>query len=281
MAIAAILLLFSASTFILFRVHRKKAAGSRRHIAGLLRIVNVNVAVMAFLIYASVYYHADGTALAAMKSDEVVSVKKTDTGWMFDGPSQEDVLIFYPGAKVEETAYAPLLRLIAQEEMDVFLVKMPLRLAFFGMNKAEEILEDAQYSRYYIGGHSLGGAMAATYAAEHERELSGLILFAAYPTKETSLDTILLYGSGDEVLNREKVSRADDLVSGRYEEIVIDGGNHAWFGNYGAQRGDGEADITAQEQQSRTVEEIRAFVSEAEDTGAAVSTTERVGKDYE
>ena len=220
----------------------------------------VDAAVLAFFLYASVYYAADASAADAMQSDSVVAVEKTDTGWLFDGPADEKVLIFYPGAKVDETAYAPLLHRLAEEEMDVYLVKMPLHFAFLGINKAGEILENSDYGQYYIGGHSLGGAMAAEYAAEHESDLAGIILFAAYPTKKTNLDTFLIYGSEDGVLNMQRVKGASDLVSGRFQEIVIDGGNHALFGNYGEQKGDGQAQISGEEQQEQVVRAVREFV---------------------
>ena len=220
----------------------------------------VDAAVLAFFLYASVYYAADASAADAMQSDSVVTVEKTDTGWLFDGPADEKVLIFYPGAKVDETAYAPLLHRLAEEEMDVYLVKMPLHFAFLGINKAGEIMDHSDYDRYYVGGHSLGGAMAAEYAAEHESDLAGIILFAAYPTKKTNLDTLLIYGSEDGVLNMQCVEGASDLVSGRYQEIVIDGGNHALFGNYGDQSGDGQAVISGEEQQEQVVLAVREFV---------------------
>lgn len=235
--------------------HHKTRKWKLRILVPLFAIVNT--AVMVFLIWSSVYYHVDETALHAMQSDNLVNVERTDSGWLFDGPSEKEAFIFYPGAKVEEKAYAPLLRRLAEEEMDVYLVKMPFRLAFFGINKAGAIMETSDYDRYYIGGHSLGGTMAAYYAAKHERDLAGVLLFAAYPTEKTALDTLLIYGSEDSVLNMDRVSNAKELVSGRYREVVIDGGNHAQFGDYGKQKGDGTAKVTPDEQQSKTVEEIR------------------------
>ena len=102
--------------------------------------------------------------------------------------------------------------------------------------------------------------MAAEYAAEHESDLAGIILFAAYPTKKTNLDTLLIYGSEDGVLNMQRVKGASDLVSGRYQETVIEGGNHALFGNYGEQKGDGQAQISGEEQQEQVVRAVREFV---------------------
>ena len=221
----------------------------------------IDALIIAFLLWASVYYHADDTAIKAMQSDGVVTVEQTKSGWLFDGPSDDKALIFYPGAKVDAKAYAPILRLLAQEDMDVYLVNMPLHLAFFGIGKAGEIIENSAYEQYYISGHSLGGAMAAYYAAEHVSDFKGTILFAAYPTQETAIDTLVIYGSEDGVLNIARIEEAPNLVSGNYSEVVIDGGNHAQFGNYGEQKGDGEADISAEEQQTQTIQAIRKFIN--------------------
>ena len=211
-----------------------------------------------FLVYAGIYYHADATALAALNSDDAVSVTPASYGWFFDGPSAEKALIFYPGAKVEETAYAPLLHKLAQEGMDVCLVKMPLRFAFFGADKADAVMKAYDYEHWYIGGHSLGGAMAAEYAAGHSDQLTGLILFAAFPTKQISdaLLEISIYGSEDRVLNMAKIEAGRALAPAEYYEYEIAGGNHAQFGNYGVQKGDGTAGITGPEQQQSAVDFI-------------------------
>ena len=208
-----------------------------------------------FLVYSGIYYRADATALAALESDDAVSVTPASYGWFFDGPSAENALVFYPGAKVEETAYAPLLHKLAQEGMDVCLVKMPLRFAFFGADKADAVIKAFEYEHWYIGGHSLGGAMAAQYAAGHSDQLTGLILFAAYPTKklDDSLLELSIYGSEDRVLNMEKVEEGKAFAPANYFEYRIEGGNHAQFGNYGVQKGDGAAKITGLEQQQAAV----------------------------
>ncbi len=212
----------------------------------------------AFLAYTADYYRADAEAEAALTSDAAVQISRTGFGWLFDGPSEETALVFYPGAKVEETAYAPLLRRLAEEGMDVCLVKMPFHLAFFGLNKASDVMDQYSYEDWYIGGHSLGGAMAAEYAASHGEQFDGLILLAAYPTKalDNSLSELSIYGSEDTVLNMEKVVSARSYAPAHYTESVIEGGNHAQFGSYGIQKVDGAAAITEEEQQRRTAELI-------------------------
>ena len=204
--------------------------------------------------YIGQYYHADAEALDALASDAYVHVEKTGYGWFFDGPSEEDALIFYPGGKVEETAYAPLLHLLAGKGMDACLVKVPGRLAFLGIGKADEAMGAHHYENWYVGGHSLGGVAAAFYAAKHSDAVRGIVLLGAYSTKKLSagLNALLIYGSEDGVLNRAayEKNRANLPAAA---EIVIKGGNHAQFGDYGFQKGDGKAQISAEEQWEETV----------------------------
>ena len=89
------------------------------------------IAVFGFLLYNTVFYPADETAQAALGSDENVIVSQTYYGYFFDGPSEENLLIFYPGAKVDEIAYAPLMHELAERGMDVCLVHMPFHFAIY------------------------------------------------------------------------------------------------------------------------------------------------------
>ena len=229
-----------------------------------------------FFFYTENYYHTDADARAAMQSEDSIYVSQAALGYFFDGPGSQDLLIFYPGAKVEETAYAPLLRRLAEEGTDVYLVAMPQRLALFGKERAaevftEKVVDQADptawrqireiYENFYIGGHSLGGAMAARYAAEHAEQLDGLILLAAYADQEIPDEVRLLsiYGSEDGVLNRAKYEENKANLPENYQEVELAGGNHAQFGNYGKQRGDGAASISAEEQQKATVDAILSF----------------------
>ena len=212
----------------------------------------------AFGAFVSVYYHADETALGFLQSDDAVTVTETGYGWLFDGPSADTALIFYPGAKVEETAYAPLLHALAAEGMDVCLVKMPFRLAILNGNAAEKALRAHDYAAWYIGGHSMGGMMAAGYASEHADAFSGVILLAAYPIKQIPdpLTELLVVGSEDQIINRKRLKEGLSFAPTNYQEHVIQGGNHGQFGSYGPQRGDGAATIPPEEQVRETVRAI-------------------------
>ena len=193
---------------------------------------------VAFGIYVSDYYHADPAAEDALVSDDVVSVTKQNGNWVFAPESPTAGLIFYPGGKVENTAYAPLLHDLAEDGILCVLVKMPCNLAVLDMNAADSIPERfPEVTDWYIGGHSLGGAMAASYAAKHTDELDGLVLLASYSTADltdSGLRVYSTYGSEDGVLNREKYEADRINLPQDTTETVIDGGCHAGFGSYGA-----------------------------------------------
>ena len=211
---------------------------------------------LGFFLYVSDYYRAGDKALKALEPDSV-SVEQAEYGWFFDGQAENRCLIFYPGAKVDETAYAPLLHELAANGVDVCLVRMPFHLAFFGMNTADGILAQYEYDCWYIGGHSLGGAVAANYAAAHD--LDGVILLAAYPTKDVDEPMLIICGSEDGVVNQERLAEADRF--GSVEEVIIPGGNHAGFGDYGPQSGDRAAAISAREQQQAAADAVLAWIS--------------------
>ena len=236
----------------------------RKRKAGLILVGCILAAAAALAGYFMTYYHADEKALQALGSDEAVLVEKTEYGWHFDGPGEESVLIFYPGAKVEETAYAPLLHLLAGEGMDACLVRMPLRIALLGMDQAGKVIREGGYRKYYIGGHSLGGAAAAMYAGKNAEGLDGIVLLAAYPTGPLPdrFRAISIYGSEDGVLNRKRLEEGRQYLPGKAKEQVIAGGNHAGFGNYGPQKGDGLPKVDAAVQQKQTAEAILSWLQE-------------------
>ena len=140
--------------------NQKKKSFPRRVFLWLLAIL---LAVcIAFGVYVNDYYHTDPAAEDALVSDDVVSVTKQNGNWVFAPESPTAGLIFYPGGKVENTAYAPLLHDLAEDGILCVLVKMPCNLAVLNRNAADSIPERfSEVTDWYIGGHSLGGAMAA------------------------------------------------------------------------------------------------------------------------
>lgn len=217
-------------------------------------ILLITILFSAFLIYASDYYKADEVAKAVLLSEEVKLVE--DNIMMLTPPTPGDTaVIFYPGAKVEHIAYLPLLEKINQNSnVTCFLVKMPYNMAIFDANAADEIIgQFPEIKNWYIAGHSMGGAMASDYASKHQDVVKGLILLGAYIYGNYPVENALtVYGSFNTSVE-EKINYTENIV-------VIEGGNHAQFGNYGKQKGDPDATISAVEQQNITMEAIQEFI---------------------
>ena len=219
--------------------------------------------ITALCIYLATYYRAGNTAKASLESVGSVRVESRSGYILFDGFSSENLLVFYPGARVEYTAYAPLMRRLAGRGIDCALVKMPFNFAILKQNAFDDVMESLQvgyqpYEHFYIGGHSMGGAMAAIYAANNPGKVEALIMLAAYPTKAlpNDLKVLEIYGSNDSVINREKLSESAQYLPEGAVVYEIVGGNHAQFGDYGKQGGDGEAGITTEKQLDETIDQI-------------------------
>lgn len=207
-----------------------------------------------FYIYASDYYHS--------KDYEVsnIEIKQQDNYKVYGDTDSKTGFIFYPGGKVEAKSYEPILTSLSEKGVCVVLVEMPFNLAVLDSNAADKVMSQFNnIENWYIGGHSLGGAMAASYAAKHQDKLKGVVLLAAYPTKELDIPVLSIYGSEDGVLNRQKYKEYIVKVN-NLSEIIIDGGNHAQFGNYGEQSGDNKPKISSEKQWNQTTKEMLNFI---------------------
>lgn len=174
-------------------------------------------------------------------------------------------IVFYPGGKVDEKAYIPLLSKLAQNGISIVIVKMPFHLAVFNTNAATDAMVSMpQIANWYIAGHSLGGSMACVYASKNDFRIKGVILLAAYSTvdlSQTNLRVISIYGTVDHVLDMKNIEKYKTNLPATTETSTITGGNHGYFGNYGEQKGDGEATISREEQQFQAARMILEFLS--------------------
>ena len=233
---------------------------TKRKTIGLIAAVLILLFAVLCGIYIGDYYRMTESAAAALASDENVTVRYDHRQTVFIPEHPKAGFIFYPGGKVEYTAYSPLLRELAENDVLCVVVKMPGNLAVLAPNAADGIPEQyPEIENWYIGGHSLGGAMAASYAAKNIDTLDGLALLAAYSMVDltrSGLEVISLYGSEDQVLNMEKYAEYRANLPEDTVETVIDGGCHAYFGCYGPQEGDGLPTITKEEQIAITAESL-------------------------
>lgn len=230
----------------------RKRAGRYILLALLALIVFLGI---AFYAYVNDYRHADETATELLNS---ASIRQEGNLTILTPDADSNTgmgFIFYPGGKVEETAYLPLLDRLREGGVTVVLVKVPLRLAVFDINAADKVYDAVPgITRWFIGGHSLGGAMASSYVAGNEDKLSGLILLGAYPVNDSPISTLCIYGSEDIMLDKTKLEGVANVLR-------IEGGNHAQFGNYGLQEGDGTATMSREGQQAIAAETMLAFIN--------------------
>jgi len=219
---------------------------------GLLAVLVL--AAGGFFWYVSDYYRAEDVALEVLSAGDSIEVRD---GLTILSPScpTDTAVIFYPGAKVEGAAYLPLLDRLRQAGLTCILVEMPFHLAIFDVNAAEDVMARfPDISHWYLAGHSMGGAMASQFASEHPDEAEGLILLGAYLYGDYPVeDTLTVYGS----LNQS----VEDKIDYTENVVEIQGGNHAQFGNYGPQKGDLPAAISAEDQQAQAVAAITDFIA--------------------
>ena len=230
--------------------------------------------VTGFVIWGLTPLGPDSEALAALESNEHVTVQDKGDFIVFTPTANTPItgFILYPGGHVDHRSYAPVAQRIAARGYLVSLVKMPLSLAVFGVDRADGVIASDPGIRYWvIGGHSLGGSMAATYAKAHHLRIQGVAFWASYPPagdnlSATELKGLSTYGSEDQVLDRENYRATLPLLPPGSIRQVIQGGNHAQFGSYGPQPGDGTATLSEADQQAQaadlTVRLLRAVEGE-------------------
>ena len=224
------------------------------------------ITVGAALIVLNARSVAMPAAQAALQSDNQVIVSLAPgQDWYVFAPTTGRAttgLILYPGAFVDPVAYAPIARAIAERGFLVVLDPMPLGLAVTDVAAADAIIAaHPEIGHWAIGGHSLGGAMAAEYSANAPQNIDGLALWAAYPAANTDLSglpltVVSIYGDADGIATVGDVVDATQRLPSDARFVLIRGGNHTQFGSYGQglQSGDNPATIGRDEQQARIVE---------------------------
>jgi hypothetical protein len=233
----------------------------RRWVLGLGVVAALLVlGVAGFVVWALWVPAPMAEAMAALDSDAEVAV---DAGrWLVfasAATAPDTGLILYPGGRVDARAYAPAARAIAAEGYRVVIVPMPLNLAVLAPDRASEVMAAYPEVRAWaVGGHSLGGAMAARYADLNPERVAGLVLWAAYPAASNDLSgrelaVASIYGTRDGLATVEDIETSRALLPATTSWVEIEGGNHAQFGWYGPQARDLEPTISREAQQAQVV----------------------------
>ena len=205
-------------------------------------------------------------ALGAMQSDSNVTVTSTTAEISFLPTKIATTgLIFYPGALVDPRAYAYFMHAFATQGYAAFIVKMPLNISFLGQENAESIIAAHPHiSTWAIGGHSLGGVSASTFAAS-QREIKGLLLYASYPASDLTQQlqekvVVSVYGTHDGLADPAAIAKSRALLPMNTHFVAIEGGIHSFFGDYGLQSGDGQPTISREQAQQQIIAASLSFL---------------------
>jgi hypothetical protein len=223
---------------------------------------------IGFVVWAETPLGPAPEALAALESDSQVTVTIGDYITFEPTDVQSTIgFIFYPGGHVDYRSYAAPLHELAAQGYLVILVPVRLNLAFFEIKAAQAPIDAHPEIEYWVvGGHSLGGVASAMFAKDNP-EIDGMIFWASYPAptgdsfKNSAIKVVSIYGTND-MAGVEKFEETKNLLPLDTQFVVIDGGNHAQFGDYGPQPGDNPATISRAEQQKQAVEASANFLQE-------------------
>jgi pimeloyl-ACP methyl ester carboxylesterase len=231
-------------------------------VAGLLVVL-----VIGFVTWGSIPAKPMPEALPALQSNASVTV--TSGKWLSFQPTNGRTttgFIFYPGGHVDYRGYAPSVRAIAAHGYLVVIVPMPLNLAVFSPGAAAAVIAAYPGIQYWaVGGHSLGGSMAANFAHSHPGAVQGLVLWASYPAGSddltlSGLKVLSISGTLDGLSTPVKIEASHALLPTDATFVPIQGGDHAQFGWYGPQPGDNPASISREIQQAQIVQATEDFL---------------------
>jgi hypothetical protein len=223
------------------------------------------VAVLGFIVWANSVFVPTQAAFGALRSDTQVTVS-SDRFVVFQPAKKRTTtaFVFYPGARVDYRSYAVPLHKIAAEGYLVILLPVRLNLALLDVNAPDQAISAFPEIRHWaVGGHSLGGVAAAIYASKHP--IDGLVFWGSYPSnnalRNSKIKVISIYGTQD-ISGMDVFENSRDLLPADAQYVLIQGGNHAQFGDYGIQLGDKEATITRLDQQKQVVDATAQFLKE-------------------
>ena len=228
------------------------------------RRIVIGMSVLGFILLGVLLaftYRADNIANDLLNED-FVSVERRIIIMEPEEPVMN--LVFYQGGLVQTEAYLVLLESLRASGVRVFIPRMPLNLAIINRNVITTIYDDYPSDLPWVAmGHSLGGASLSFVVDER---FDALIFLASYPANSEDLSNLDLQvlsitASNDMILNWEQFEDTKKLLPEDTLFIDIAGGNHANFGHYGVQQGDGKSLISKELQQRQTIDIILDFLN--------------------
>lgn len=243
-----------------------KTVGRRILRALIVLVVALALIAVGVLFWANLVMRGERDAALDAWRNPAITITSTDSTIVM-APSEDPSgtgLVFIPGAKVDPYAYLYTLSGIVEDGVTVVITKHTLNLAFFDTRPLSDFTAGVDgVTDWYVGGHSLGGVRACQLADAPGSEVSGLVLFGSYcanDLRETGLRVLSIAGSADGLSTPEKIEGAASLLPADAEFVTIEGLNHAGFGSYGVQPGDGVASITREQARTEITEALAAFL---------------------
>ncbi len=234
-------------------------------------LVGIVVCLLLFVVASFAFwlhpFSASPVALTAMQSGNGVTVSTNGDQITFMPTTPPTTgLIFYPGARIPPESYAVYMRAFAEHGYLAVVVKMPLNMALLGGDRASEVISaHPSITSWAIGGHSLGGVMATSYAVKTP-QIKGLLLYGAYPDSDfshvTSLTITSIYGTNDTLATPAKIFASKNYLPDTTHFVPINGSIHGYFGDYGTQDGDGQPSISRQQAQSEIISASLQFLQQ-------------------
>lgn len=229
--------------------------------------------VVGVLFWAHTVMTGERPAALKVWDNPAITVTSTDHSIVLspaaDAPettASDTGLVFIPGARVDPYAYMYKLSGVVEETgATVVITKPTLNLAFFDTRPLSVFTEDApDITEWFVGGHSLGGVRACQLAeaADSGEEVVGLVLFGSYCANdlaESGLRVLSISADSDGLSTPEKIRSAAQLLPGDTVFVQIGGANHAGFGDYGAQPGDGSATIDSAQMRAEITDALVGF----------------------
>jgi pimeloyl-ACP methyl ester carboxylesterase len=224
-------------------------------------------AAFVFMFWQFYSFQSKGVDESLLQESETIKVEQSSDFYLFEPVKEfKEVLIFFPGAMVDPKAYVPLCRKIADNNIKVYLIKMPWRMASQGYNFPKELKLFADTNKTYIlAGHSLGAKMAAQFVYENPGLIDKLLLIGTTHPRDISLANstipiMKIYGSNDGVADEKSIIKNKFKLPATAKFVKINGANHSQFGYYGFQLGDNSASISREDQQAETLLYILKFI---------------------
>ncbi len=225
--------------------------------------------VVGLLFWANIVMMGERPASLEVWDNPAITVTSTDHSVVL-APSSDPSgtgLVFIPGAKVDPYAYMyKLSGIVEQTGATVVITKPTLNLAFFDTRPLSTFTADAPgVNEWFVGGHSLGGVRACQLVDTPDAAadgVTGLVLFGSYCANDlsgTDLRVLSISGSDDGLSTPAKIDAAAHLLPADAVFVEIEGANHASFGDYGVQPGDGTATIDDAEMHRELTDALQAF----------------------